>query len=330
MRRVSIAEIMAHTGLSRATVDRVLNGRGSVHQRTREVVDEALQRLRAPSSSVIQRPRADMVMRVGRGMSGQLRAAWEEAAPDGSLHDLYQADEAALEAVVAGLCDITDRPLIIIARNSDRLLTMLRDARQKGKRVIAMVSDLDPTARDGFAGIDNRAAGQTAAFLIGRTLGDRPTPVGVVVGDSAFRCHEDREIGFRTCLRGHFPKVVLAGEAYGHDHPADTREAVLKLLREQPALGAIYNVGAGNMGLVDAVKTAGRSEDLLVVCHEVNRITAPLLRDELVHFAIAGDPRAQLAEALRLAMVERPEALRENHHLNFAVYTRFNLPDFSH
>ena len=183
MRRVSIAEIMAHTGLSRATVDRVLNGRGSVHQRTRLVVDEALQRLRAPSSSAIQRPRADMVMRVGRGMSGQLRAAWEVAAPDGALHDLYQSDEAALEAVVAGLCDTPDRPLIIIARNSDRLVNMLRDARQKGKRIIAMVSDLDPAARDGFAGIDDRAAGQTAAFLIGRTLGDRPTPVGVVVGD---------------------------------------------------------------------------------------------------------------------------------------------------
>jgi hypothetical protein len=32
----------------------------------------------------------------------------------------------------------------------------------------------------------------------------------VIVGDYAFRCHEDREIGFRAYLRTAFPEVVLA------------------------------------------------------------------------------------------------------------------------
>jgi LacI family transcriptional regulator len=61
-----------------------------------------------------------------------------------------------------------------------------------------LVSDLDPDARDAFVGIDNRMSGQTAALLIGRLIGGRPRKVGLIVGDYAFRCHEDREIGFRA------------------------------------------------------------------------------------------------------------------------------------
>ena len=47
MRRVTVADIMRETGLSRATVDRVLNGRARVHDRTRAVVEETVARLRA-------------------------------------------------------------------------------------------------------------------------------------------------------------------------------------------------------------------------------------------------------------------------------------------
>ena len=47
MRRVGIADIMRETGLSRATVDRALNGRGRVHARTRAAIEETLRRLGA-------------------------------------------------------------------------------------------------------------------------------------------------------------------------------------------------------------------------------------------------------------------------------------------
>lgn len=331
MRRVSIADIVQFTGLSRATVDRVINGRGRVHPRTREVVEDALKTLRAPHPAVAAPGiAADLVLRVGRGMTTQIRTAWDKARVNGTFHDMHQADESAVMETVAGLCSDASRPLIITAKNTERLCDLLREARSAGKRIITLVSDLAADARDCFAGIDNRSAGQTAAFLIGRTLGDRPTSAAVVVGDIAFRCHEDREIGFRTGLRAHFPRVVLSGEARGEDNPATTREAVLQLLREQPALGAIYNVGAGNTGLVEAIREAGRDKDMLVVCHEANRITGPLLREGRIDFAIAADPALQLNDALRVAAAGKQENIRDSSLQDFAVFTRFNLPAYSH
>lgn len=330
MKRVGIADIMRETGLSRATVDRVLNGRGKVHSRTKEMVERALRHLMTPPGEVARPlPRADIVLRLGRGMTAQMRAAWDRLEPVGVFHDLYQAAEDEVLSIVSALVDDTTRPLIIAAKNTDRLSALLSAARRKGKRVIAVVSDLAPDARDVFLGIDNRAAGQTAAFLIGRTLGERPTSVGVVLGDLAFRCHEDREIGFRTGLRAHFPKIVLSGEAQGEDSAELTRIAVGRLLKEQPALAAIYNLGGGNVGLIQAVKDAGKARDILVIAHEVNSVTVPLMREGQIDYAIASDPALLVEEALkRAASAELPQARDQRLH-DFGIYSRFNLPHFA-
>lgn len=329
MRRVSISEITAETGLSRATVDRVLNGRDRVHPRTKAVVEAALHRLGAPAAQqAAAAVQADIVMRVGKGMLAQLRSAWEVAGARGHFDEMYLASEdAVLQRITTRLAD-RNRPLIVIAKNDARLTEALAEARGRGKRVIALVSDLAAEARDVFVGIDNRAAGQTAAFLIGRALGDRPTTVGVVLGDLAFRCHEDREIGFRTGLRAHFPKVVLSGEAQGEDSFELTRDAVGRMLQAHPALGAVYNVGGGNGGLAEALRLAGR-QDMLVVGHEVNTVTAPLLRAGDMDFAIAAGPGRMLARALALAAVDPGQPLTQPSLLDFGVYTRFNLPVFA-
>ncbi|MDE3176893.1 MAG: LacI family DNA-binding transcriptional regulator [Pseudomonadota bacterium] len=324
MPRVAIADIMRETGLSRATVDRALNARGKVHARTRELVQQTLARLAHPHAPPAG-PAADILLRIGQGLMLQLRAAWAQARPDGEFHDLRRADEASVLAAIDLHGADLSRPLIVTAKNSEPVVARLAEARRAGKRVIAFLSDLNPIARDAFVGIDNRAAGQTAAFLIGRALGDRPTSVGVVVGDAAFRGHEDREIGFRTALRAHFPKIALSGEAFGEDDSDLTREAVARMLRDQPALGAIYNVGGGNRGLVEALQAAGRGDDVLVVAHETNAVTTPLLRDNRLAFALASDPAMLLASALRVAA----DAGADAECLDFGVYTRFNLPAFA-
>lgn len=328
MPRFSVADIMRETGLSRATVDRVLNGRGQVHERTRLLVEETVRRLTYPGRpQAPSPPSADIVMRVGRGMMGQMQAAWTASGAQGAFNDLHMADEAAVLRCIETHCKDTSRPLIVTAKNSDRLVNVLGNAKAKGKRIIALVSDLNPMARDVFVGLDDRAAGQTAAFLIGRMLGDRPTTVGVILGNIAFRCHEDREIGFRTGLRAHFPKMVIAAEAQGEDSADLTRKAVARMVEDHPALGAIYNVGGGNAGMVGALRAVGRAGDMLVVGHEVNSVTAPLLQSGAMDFAIAGDPGDMLRKALSLAVSD--EAL-PNVAVNrpFGVYTRFNLPVF--
>ena len=331
MRRVGIADIMRETGLSRATVDRALNGRGRVHARTRAAIEETLRRLGAaePAAAPGEGAQADIVLRIGRGMMDQMRAAWRRCGARGAFHDMHLGHEADIVGIVRALCEDASRPLILCAKNTGALVEVLREARGRGKPVATLVSDLAPEARDFHVGIDNRSAGRAAAWLIGRTLGESAAPVGVVVGDFAFRCHEDREIGFRTGLRALFPQIAVVSEAQGEDNAELTRAAVARLLKSQPALRAIYNVGGGNMGVAQACQEAGLDRRLLIVGHEVNAVTAPLLGSGAMDFAIASDPTLLLQRAL--ARFAAPAGARgpDTLWLDFAIYTRFNLPGFS-
>lgn len=327
MSRITIADIVRESGLSRATVDRALNNRPGVHDRTRMLVDAVLHRLNAARDIQPKPPTIDVALRLGRGLMTQIQRVANGLDPtELALHDLYQLDDATVLSRIRALCQDVSRPLILTVKNTPQVVAEVARARRRGKIVVALVSDLDQMARDVYVGIDNRAAGQTAAFLVGRMLGDRPTTVGVVLGDHAYRCHEDREIGFRATLRAHFPRVILIGEAIGQDNPDKTRSAVHRLLTDHPALGAIYNVAGGNLGLLEALREAGRGTDLLVVGHEANHITQPILQEGIIDFVVAQNPAELLSKAMLQA--RQPKLMRDSDQslVDFGVFTRFNLP----
>lgn len=333
MKRVSIRALMNETGLSRATIDRVLNGRGNVHARTRLVVEQSMARLAVaaphPSRSpeAAPAPELDIVLRLGRGMTEQMYRAKESlSAASATMHDMHQQDEAHILALTRELCGDARRPLIIAAKNSEALRAELARALARGKRVVTVVSDLAHDARDAFVGIDNRMAGQTAAFVLGNFFVQRKAKVGVVLGDYAFSCHEDREIGFRTCLRANFPNIQVADVAKADNSPERTFDAVTALLRQHPDLSGIYNVGGGNAGLAKAIAELKLS--VRVIAHEVNHVTTPLALNGHIHYLISQDPKELLKKALEIAAIPSGEFVKEIHFVDFGVYTRFNLPRY--
>ena len=330
MRRIKIKEIALESGVSRATVDRVLNNRAGVRPRTRAAVETAMRRLAAPDSTGGFRGRPfDAVLRLGGGMAQQCRDAMASYLSAGcQLYDMFQQDEDAILAHIDELAETADRPLIVAVKDTSRMRSRLSKLRRAGKTVIAMVTDLASDSRDAFVGIDNRAAGQAAAFIVGRSLGNRPTSVGVVLGDYAFRCHQDREIGFRSALRDRFPKVVVAAEAHGEDNPDRTYEETLGMLRKHPAISAIYNVSGGNAGLARAAREANRVDDIMIISHEVNAVTLPLLHDGVFDYLIAQDPALLISEAAKIAAAAVGDSVG-GRILDFFVHTCYNIPEYA-
>ena len=326
IRRVRIAELAAETGLSRATIDRALNRRPGVHPRTKAVVEATLEQLSSQRSAAgAARTDVDIVLRLGRGLMSQFSLISARAGRDGlRLFDMWQENEASVQELVRTLCADTARPLVITAKNTDGLIGELSRARSRGKRVIALISDLSPDARDTYVGIDNRAAGQTAAYLVGRVIGDRPAGVAVLLGDHAFRCHDDREIGFRTALRSAFPRIAMVGEAMGEDNVEKTQRAVVELLKSNPGLSAIYNVAGANVGLARALEIQDRAKDICVVGHEANAVTAPMLKSGMLSFALAARPQLLFEAAVDNAL----DPMATGAILDFSVYTLFNLPSW--
>ncbi|WEX79603.1 substrate-binding domain-containing protein (plasmid) [Sinorhizobium numidicum] len=332
-RRVTMNELIKVTGLSRATIDRALNKRGGIHPRTEQVINRALEQLgRAPQENggLPASSAADAVLRVGRGFAMQIQASCQNRAIPLNFVDMSQKNEDEMLDAVNDACRDVSRPLIVTAKNTERMNALLLQARKRGKRVITFVSDLPHDSRDAFVGIDNRSAGQTAAYLIGSLLKERESAtVGVVLGDYAFNNHEDREIGFRSHLRANFPNIRLTDVAKGEDSPEQTYLAVRDLLKKHPDVAAIYNVAGGNAGMAKALEEAGLAGRTRVVTHEANSITVPLMRDDVVQYVLAQDPAEMLKLAVNVALAKRPQPLKEQHLVDFGLHTRFNLPRFA-
>ncbi len=331
MRPPTIADIARASGISRATIDRVLNGRPGVHERTREHVERAIAKLTADldASSRMTTP-VDFALQLDTGLFGDLRDAVVAYGGAHSLHELYLKTESGVQAVLTELCSDTSRPLVVAIKDSPALTRELSNARKRGKRIIALISDIDREARDAFVGIDNEAAGAAAAFLIGRTFGERPTAIGLVIGDPAYQCHADRRRGFRKTIESDFPKLALLAEAQGQDSPLITRSVTSKLLISNPTLAAIYNASGGNAGLAEAVQTDARSGGLMVVGHEANETTIPLLQSGKLDFVIAQSIDSLLQSAIAQSRIRDGERENDRIYIDFGIHTRHNIPAQNH
>ena len=339
----TLADIVSASGLSRATVDRVLNNRPGVHRRTRDLVARVKQELesgtdRQPSgdgdASVRQRSRRnfDMIMQSGETFIASLTQRVDALKP--RLDELgcnlrmtgfdVRSDAALVDAIASA--DSSDG-FAVIAKNSEPALDILRALQARHKPVVAAISDVELSARSCYVGIDNRAAGQTAGFLMGRHLGSQAeASVAVVVGNLSYVCHEDREIGFRTMLRQRFPTVDVVDVLKGEDSADATYEATRKMLASHPDIDGIYNLSGGNEGLAQALADSGVVARPLFITHEVNSVTERLLRTMVIDYVITQDiDQILISIAEQLQLLAAHEKVVDQTLIPFHIECKYSL-----
>jgi LacI family transcriptional regulator len=324
--RPTLKQLMEVTQFSRATIDRVLNDRSGVHPRTRSAVEAAFRQLEtgvvpgAPRGAGTARTTAALRMRfviqAGDAFTAELMRAAEGLAPalaqSGVALDVVDCVGAPDDVVAQRVRDAAREAdgIGVICTNTPTITAALRECMAAGKGVVTMITDVDADARHSYIGVNNRAAGQSAAWLIGRHLEGRPAPsVAVVVATFSYTCHEDREIGFRSLLRQRFPNVNLVEVIKGADSGAATYEATRRCMEIHGALDGIYNVAGGNEGLAQALEERSLAGRTLYVTHEVNRVTEPLLRADVIDYLLSQDLKLLIdtaVEQLRSAVSGGP------------------------
>jgi LacI family transcriptional regulator len=335
----TLKQLMEITQLSRATIDRALNDRPGVHPRTRHAVEAALKQLSGGSTSKPS-PRAKptaydfkLIAQAGDAFTDELTrtaAALEAEFADGGVRlEVVRCVGAADDEVatrVRKAAAVADG-IGIICTNTATTTSALRECMAAGKSVVTLITDVDADARHTYVGVNNRAAGQSAAFLIGRHLQAHASPdVAVVVATFSYICHEDREIGFRSLLRQRFPHVNLVEVIKGADSGAATYEATRRFLDEHKKLDGIYNVAGGNEGLAAALRERDLAGRTLYVTHEVNRITEPLLRADAIDYLLTQDLRRLLRTAVEhLKSAQEGLAVPAQAIIPLETYSRYSL-----
>ncbi|MBP1882150.1 LacI family transcriptional regulator [Ensifer mexicanus] len=193
--------------------------------------------------------------------------------------------------------------------------------------VVTLVTDLPHSARTAYAGADNRAAGATAAYLIGERFADQAATVLVTISSNRFRGEEEREMGFRRTLRERYPSIgiVEISERFGKNE--ETGALALGALTRHPEINAAYSIGGGNRAVLAAFHQLERTCTLFVA-HDLDQDNLELLRDGRVHFVLHHDLKMDARTAFRTIMERRATLPGSGSQRLSAVevITPYNLP----
>jgi LacI family transcriptional regulator len=339
--RASLHDVARAAGVSLATVDRVLHGRAGVRERTVERVNAAVQQLGYrpdPAAARLARNRSLRIVFVlpsGTNsfvtlLNQQVQAVAPWLAEQRAVAAVQTVDVFSPQALAQHLAGLHGKfdAVVLMALDHPQVRAAIDDLVAHGSVVVTMVSDVPSSRRSHFVGIDNVAAGRTAATLLGRFIGPRPGRVGVVLGSRSLRDHAERLFGFEQVIAAEHPQLQLLAPIEGHDLSERTEPLVARLLKREGELAGLYSIGAGNRGIQAALAASGRASHVVWVCHELTPHSRRALLDGVADAVINQDAGHEVRSACRLALarLSGEHVLTDQERIRIDIFLKDNLP----
>lgn len=338
MKKARLVDIAAAAGVGIATVERVLNERGSVRPQTAEKVVLAAKRLGykglIPSlyrgtiriEVVLVRPESPFFSRLNRAFE-RVAASLDSSI---TVHRTF-IEENDIEKFAAHIASsgIRRHGLIVVAIDHPKIRESLRKARSAGIEVVQIVSYL--TGRDDvFVGIDNYAAGRTAGFYMSRMLRHATGSIVAICHSWAYQIHKERIRGFSDYLGSDGSSALQFSEVvFGLDDDVKSAEMMTQALRRCPDIVGVYNAGGANLGVGSVLQRVReqRGSEFVWIGHELNDETRRFISSGLMTLVLDQAPETQARRALdtilsRMGIIDVPVS---EDPVPFLTYTAENI-----
>lgn len=306
--KARIIDIALQAGVSTATVDRVLNERPGVRQKTIDRVVEAISWLDKATlrpeviPSIAADFTIDAIIAGASGFANEILS--KELVRAGrargiTLNSTYpkRMDPFALAKALRQCLKRQTSGIIVQGLDHPLVREAIEEIHSRNIPVVSILTSLPGSRTLGYVGLDNRAAGRTAGLLMGRLL-NRTGEIAVFLGGSLYRSHEEREMGFRAVIREEFPDLTLLPPCQGKDDPERNYEMAAGLLAGRPNLAGIISLGGGNRGIEKAILESGCKDAITYVAFNLT----PLTRQALLTGVIDAVVHQDMARAADMAI----------------------------
>lgn len=318
----TIQQIAELAGVSRGTVDRVLNGRGRVKPEVAEKIEQIAQEVgyvpkhpkkaesrEASSTSplakkwrlgvITQLSQASFMIQINQGIR-DIQERLERRGFEIILRESASVDEseqlAALEELEAEGID----GLAIMPVDCDsvrrQLMHLTKDC---GIPVITFNTDIVGAGRQCFVGMDNRKCGRTAAGLMEKLTGGSGKILGIT-GNFANSVGSHRIDGFAEELKNSFPGMELVGVQSSFDHTDEVERIVLNSMAVYPDLKGIFVASGGQAGVRHAFEKLQPETAPHVILCDLTPKNIGLVNDNIADFILDQDGYQQGYKALSL------------------------------
>jgi LacI family transcriptional regulator len=308
-----VVDIAAQAGLSRATVDRVLHGRDGVRPETVAQVNRAIAELERQREQVHLSGRTlllDLVMQTPERFAVATRGALEAelrslrpAVLRARSHLSEHSDPAAAAAVLEAVGRRGSDGVILKAPDSPLVVEAVRRLADGGIPVVTFVTDVPGSRRAAYVGVDNLAAGATAAYLVTAWAG-RCGGVLLTVSHTSFRGEGERAVGFRRTLAELAPDRAVHEVKDTDGLDRTILVAVRRELALHPSINAVYSAGGGNVATLRAFEEIGATP-AVYVAHDLDGDNRTLLRTRRLSAVLHHDLRADMRRACHLLLQAR-------------------------
>ncbi len=287
-KKSTIEDVVSLSGVSRSTVDRVLNQRTGVRQETVTKVEAALKELGYKESALANRI----------SQENKFVEAFLSAGSNPSFALLHQAFEAAkVELEYSGIrleirsfdpydpstlvkalqtVDPKTKMVATVGVETPQVSHSIDQLVQQGVKVITILSDVPTSSRHAYVGQDNFTTGRIAGSLMSKMVRSTDCAVAIVTGHLSFRHLLDRQSGFHQLIGTERPEIQLIQTSpYGTDEERG-RKIIEDLFEANHHLGGLYLAGGGQPAVIDAISRM-RPAEFVVIGHELNPITREAL-----------------------------------------------------
>jgi LacI family transcriptional regulator len=325
----TVREIADLAKVGPATVDRVLNNRSGVHEKTRAKVLGALEKISHDRSDGEAPLRIALFCDSGETFNGAMAAAEQEvnrSMPGAVVRGTYVTtslmDPVSFAKQVEQAGSEADG-VVLVAREHPAINRAVRKLRGAGIPVVCLTTDLPSSRRSAYVGNDQYSAGSVAGLLIGNALPRERNSI-LLVMSVPFRCQQEREMGFRRVLRTDFPHLKIEERVISDDRPETTCEQLVKYFETSGHPAAIYNVAGANRGVARALELVARDADTVFVGHELTVHSRSLLESGVMDYVISHDFAGELAAAVRWIKENLDGVVSEPSHSQILIHTKYN------
>ena len=301
---VTIPQIAKAAGVSTATVDRVLNDRAGVNAATARRVKEVLASLGGavpqpgrPKTStnyrfafVLPNTRTaffDGVDRVVAQSAGEFR---HQHITELTLR-LPSHDANAFAEELAKLTDYGG--LAVLAPDVPQVKLAINELVLAGVQVVTLFSDVAGSMRAAFLGTDNRAAGRTAALLLGQGMRRQDKPRAALFSPpTRYAAEIDRRIGYAQLMEERFAQVEVLRFMEVPDTEEEAYRYAMGCLAKASSNGAIasaYSVAGGSFGIGRALAERGYAGKALYAVHDLVEVNRSMLTSGAVDYVLHQD-----------------------------------------
>lgn len=335
--RFSIKEIALQAGMSTATIDRALNNRANVSPQTRRRVADAISELEQQETQLSARGRRmfiDVVVEAPARFSREIRTAVEAIlatfSPAVIRPRFLFRQRLSEEEWVNELGRIAKRGsngVCLKARDLPAIRQSITALNDKNIPVVTVFTDIPSSPRLAYAGLDNIAAGRTAAYLLSHMTREETGTVLTTQSNAQFQGEDDRQRGFAEVMAATRPGLRLLDASGGGGLNADTARNVEEVARTTRNLRGIYSMGGGNAAILEVLDTL-KLTPAAFIAHDLDEDNLELLRagrlSAVLHHDLQQDMRSAILQLMAAQrVISTPDVAMMS---DVQVITPMNIP----